>query len=71
MNRSELWREKLDLAVEDFQQRRISDDVFRALLYSAGFRGTTLSEEFNFQAAIRYDIEKCTTLDGRLQKPAI
>lgn len=50
---SEVWREKLDLAISDFMERRISDAVFTGTLYQLGFRGSRLREEFLYQDARR------------------
>ena len=51
---AETWRYKLDSAVTQFQAREISDDVFRACLYAAGFRHNALRDEFRYQDQIRY-----------------
>ena len=51
---AEIWRYKLDSAVAQFQAREISDDVFRACLYAAGFRHNALRDEFRYQDQIRY-----------------
>jgi len=53
----ETERAKLQVAIDEFQARKISDDVFRACLYSRGFRGQALSCEFRLQDQIRYDNE--------------
>jgi hypothetical protein len=54
---SEIWREKLDLAISDFIARRISDAVFTGTLYQLGFRGSRLREEYRYQEAIRHDTQ--------------
>lgn len=62
-----IWRERLDIRIREFQERLISDDVFRADLYSAGFRGTRLNEEFNYQFGLRHQIEHHQSLNGKLR----
>lgn len=47
-NAREIWQAKLDVAIEKFQNGEISDDVFKACLYSAGFRGQRLRDEFDY-----------------------
>jgi hypothetical protein len=49
----ERWRWKLNRAIEEFMARRWSDDVFRATLYSLGFRGNRLNDEFRYHEANR------------------
>jgi len=55
---AEIERAKLDAAVAEFQARTISDAVFRATLYSLGFRGAALASEFFYYDRLRYDSER-------------
>lgn len=47
-NGAEIWRAKMDIAVQQYQDGEITDDVFRALLYGLGFRGARLKDEFDY-----------------------
>lgn len=67
MRQDELWRIKLAAAIADFEDRIITDDVFRAVLYSYGFRGVRLQEEFLYHELRRHDIEQHKTLNGKLK----
>lgn len=44
----EIERAKLATAIEQFRAKEISEDVFKACLYSRGFRGAELRAEFNY-----------------------
>jgi hypothetical protein len=50
---AEIWRIKLDMAVKEFSARRMSDDVFRAVLFGLGFRGARLVDEFRYHESNR------------------
>ena len=52
---SEVWREKLSIAISDFMERRISDAVFTGTLYQLGFRGQRLREEFLHHDEVRHN----------------
>lgn len=51
---AEIERAKLDATVQEFMERRISDDVFRALLKCRGFNGVRLRDEFSYWDTTRY-----------------
>ena len=54
----ELWEWKMELAVDQFYKRQISDVVFEACLYALGFRGVRCREEYRYHEQIRYDDEQ-------------
>ena len=58
---AEIEKAKLDAAVQEFMDRRISDDVFKALLKCRGFRGTGLRDEFNYWDMTRYQVYPVAT----------
>jgi hypothetical protein len=54
---AEIERAKHEAAVTEFNARTISDDVFRATLFSLGFRGAALACEFRYHDDLRYENE--------------
>jgi hypothetical protein len=50
---AEIERAKLDAAIEEFRAGKISEEVFRACLFSRGFRGAALRNEFAYHAEQR------------------
>jgi hypothetical protein len=53
----EIERAKFAAAVDEFQTRTISDDVFRASLFGLGYRGAALASEFRYQDDLRHENE--------------
>lgn len=43
---SDVWREKLNIAICEFRAYRMTEAVFTATLYQLGFHGQRLREEF-------------------------
>ena len=53
----EIERAKHAAAVAEFQERTVSDAVFRATLFGLGFRGAALDCEFRYHDDLRYENE--------------
>jgi len=54
----EIERAKHAAAVAEFNARTISDAVFRATLFSLGFRSAALACEFRYYDDLRHENEK-------------
>ncbi len=55
---AEIEHAKHGAAVAEFNARTISDVVFRAALFSLGFRGAALACEFRYHDDLRHENEK-------------
>ena len=54
---AEIWQARFDTAVQQYQTRQISDDVFRASLKSLGFYGERARLEYAYQDETRHRSE--------------
>ena len=56
----EIWKAKLDCAVEAFMNNEfpMTEPVFRATLFGLGYRGQELNAEFNMHVRNKYEKDK-------------
>ncbi len=54
---AEIHRSKFAAAVAEFENRTISDDVFRATLFGLGYRDAALASEFRYRDDLRHENE--------------